>query len=1332
MSDQIDQNSSEPLQGVGVVSNEAAAPAAVASEAATAVTGGLDAALGAETPALARLYDAAPHTRILSNGGYWTAVTGAGTGFSQHGGVALTRWAGDRVEDQDGVLVYLRDLDTGEFWSLGAAPVGETGGTFFARTAPGSVLLGRRHRGIEATCEVAVAFDTPAEVRRLVLRARGQTTRRIEVTVYAEMIVGHRGADDGHPAFAKLFVETAQDAVTGALTARRRPRASDDAPLWAAATLTGDGDLQIETDRCRFIGRSRNVAAPAALVTTEALSATTGSVLDSVFALRRVVTLEGGSEASLCYAMASGATRDEVLSSLQAAVAATATEEAAKDFVKAAGAAEKARRRRFSLNAAQADLAQELAGAMLYAHPALAAADREGAVASTSPLFKLGLAADALLVVAPLGHGDAARAAAVVGVTSYLAELGLPVVTVLLCEEPGCSAATCVHVTAAKNAAVVATVSELGAEAVATLRAQARWLVRDNVAALLAVGEEEAKPTTSRARAPKVGDPLSSREKLQFDNGYGGFSPDGREYVVRVGPATLAAPGDAVVPPMPWSNVVANPSFGFLVSESGAGCTWSGNSRQNKLTPWSNDPVSDPHGEALYLRDHDSGRFWSPQPGPAPSGAWCEVRHGMGWTSWTQRSEAVEQEVTTFLAGDDPVRLTRVRLSNRGSRERKLSLYSFARLVLGVAPGSDSRFVVTSRDEATGTVLARNPLSLDHAGEFAFAAVVCGGDASGTTWTTDRSAFLGPRGSMSAPSVVTGARDLGGATGANLDPCFAFEVPVTLPCRGEVEVVFALGQASDRQAALALVEKLRGEGAVAAGLEASQDLWRDLSSAVQVSTPSKAVDLMLNGWLHYQALSCRINGRTAYYQSGGAFGYRDQLQDSASLVYARPDLARAQILLHAGHQFPEGDVLHWWHPPADRGTRTRFSDDLLWLPLLTTAYIGSTGDEGVLEEKAPFVEARVLADGEDEAYLRATVSEQTATVYEHCCLAINRSLAVGAHGLPLMGTGDWNDGMNRVGREGRGESVWMAFFLKSILDAFLPLVEKRSDWERLRTYRQAREALLEGIAKSAWDGEWFRRAYYDDGAVLGSASSDECQIDAIAQAWAVLSDSATPEQARSAMKAVAEHLIDEDAGLIRLLWPPFDKTPHDPGYIKGYVPGIRENGGQYTHAAAWVIRALAKMGDRKRAMQLFEMVSPVTHGRDRAAADVYKVEPYVVAADVYGVAPHLGRGGWTWYTGSASWMYRTGLESLLGLSVEDGRLLRVKPCIPDSWPGFRVKYRLPDKRTVYDIEVENPSGCSASVVSAKMGNAELPVDGAGARIVFRRDGKVHKIKVTLG
>ncbi|HEX6911030.1 MAG TPA: protein ndvB, partial [Longimicrobium sp.] len=567
---------------------------------------------------------------------------------------------------------------------------------------------------------------------------------------------------------------------------------------------------------------------------------------------------------------------------------------------------------------------------------------------------------------------------------------------------------------------------------------------------------------------------------------------------------------------------------------------------------------------------------------------------------------------------------------------------------------------------------------------------------------------------------------------AGLDPCAAFKVTFHIRPGETAEVAFLLGEAADEAAARALVAKYRRPGAVDDALREVRAFWTGLVGGVQVRTPSPELDLMVNGWLAYQNLVCRVWGRTAFYQSGGAFGFRDQLQDSSALVYLRPELTRRQILLHASHQFVEGDVLHWWHPPLSKGIRTRFADDLLWLPYITAFYVDSTGDAGVLDESAPFVTAEHLPPGEDEVFLFPADSGQRASVYEHCCRSIDRSLTRGAHGLPLMGTGDWNDGMNRVGREGRGESVWMGFFLHGILDDFVPLCEARGDVARAETYRAYRAELAAALNAEGqgWDGGWYRRAYYDNGAPLGSAANDECRIDAIAQAWAVLSGVAPPERAEQALDALERHLVSEEDGIIRLLTPAFDRTPHDPGYIKGYLPGVRENGGQYTHAALWAVRALAQAGRTERAARLLAMVSPVSHGRTPAEVAVYQAEPYVIAADVYGVAPHVGRGGWTWYTGSAGWMFRVALESVLGITLEGGEALRIRPCVPQDWPGFTVRYRLPDGATAYEIAVTREDGAG---IRGTVDGRDLSVAADGAlRVPLARDGGMHRVEVVLG
>jgi cyclic beta-1,2-glucan synthetase len=677
------------------------------------------------------------------------------------------------------------------------------------------------------------------------------------------------------------------------------------------------------------------------------------------------------------------------------------------------------------------------------------------------------------------------------------------------------------------------------------------------------------------------------------------------------------------------------------------------------------------------------------------------------------------------------VKIVRVRLRNRSRTFRQISLFSYHRLVMGVLPSDTCRTVVTEIDGEMRAVLARNHVGGEFADAIAFAAPLYTG-ALPARFSGDREAFIGVGGNPSRPAAVTSGDGLDGRVGAGLDPCLAVQVTVEAPPETIVECDFLLGEAPFPEAVARLVSRYRVRNAIAAALEEVQLFWKRTLSAVQVQTPSPAIDLMVNGWLEYQTLACRLWARSAFYQSGGAYGFRDQLQDAAALIYADPTLTRRQLLLHARHQFVEGDVLHWWHPPSGRGIRTCFSDDLLWMPYVAAFYAGVTGDWDVFDERVGYITARALRPGEDEAYLFPQPAEDEGTLYDHCCRALDRSLTRGAHGLPLMGTGDWNDGMNRVGRQGTGESVWLGFFLYAILGAFIPICERFGDAARARGYGDYRNNLLQALNDGGWDGEWYRRAYYDDGTPLGSASNDECRIDALAQSWAVISGAAPAERAAQAMAAVEEQLISKEGRLIRLLTPPFDRTPRDPGYIKGYTPGIRENGGQYTHAAVWTVRAFAELGRRDRAAALLEMLSPVTHAASRDDVAVYQVEPYVVAADIYGVTPHLGRGGWTWYTGSAGWMHRIALESVLGMTIEEGKRLRLKPCIPDSWPGFKLIYRLADYTTRYEIEVTNNGGATGvSAVVVDGADGTTTADGA-AVIELRDDGGVHRVQVRLG
>ena len=827
-----------------------------------------------------------------------------------------------------------------------------------------------------------------------------------------------------------------------------------------------------------------------------------------------------------------------------------------------------------------------------------------------------------------------------------------------------------------------------------------------------------------RPVAPKGAEPGPAPEALVLGNGYGGFSADGREYVIRL---RREAGGRLRLPPMPWTNVIANERFGCYASEKGAGTTWSRNSRLNRITPWRNDPIRDPHDDAVYVRDQASGEFWSALPGPAPGADAYEVRHGFGYSRWSHVSRGLGHEVCLFVPRDEPLRILEVTLRNPSAAPRRVAVYSYNRWVLGISTARTSAAVSVRFDAARRAVLAENPGAGLFAGAIAFTAFAGVGDAE-VTASTDRAAFLGRPGSTESPAALSA----GGAFAtchASADPCAIIRVELDLPAGGDCALRILLGEAMSTGELDGLLEKYRTPGAAAAALAAVERFWADCVGRTQVTTPVPAIDLMANGWLLYQTLACRLWARTALYQSGGAFGFRDQLQDAAAFALSQPAYLRTQLLENAAQQFTEGDVLHWWHPPDGHGIRTRFADDLVWLPYMTAYYVRVTGDEAILSESVGFLTGPELGADEDEESLAPRRAVETADLYSHCVRALGRAMTRGAHGLPLFGSGDWNDGMNRVGREGRGESVWMGFFLYATIGDFLPICQARGDAALAMHLTGYRDAVGVALNAGGWDGEWYRRGYYDNGTPLGSRCSDECQVDALAQAWAVISKAAPEARATLALDAVERRLISTRDGLIRLLTPPFVNTPQDPGYIKGYVAGVRENGGQYTHAALWVVRAILEAGRRDRGALLLEMLSPIS--RNRAAEERYQVEPYVIAADVYGVAPHVGRGGWTWYTGSAGWMYRVTLESLLGFSIEGGNVVTLAPRIPDEWPGFTLSHQRADG-TWYRFVVSNPDRRAEGVVAVRLDGQPLAVDGGAIRIPLNDDGRRHEVEVTLG
>ncbi len=1284
-----------------------------------------------------------PRTHLLSGGRTTVMLTNAGAGFSASAGLDVTRWREDRTTDAWGQFCYIRDLQSGLTWSAGHQPVCRPAEEYEVVFSTDKAEFRRRDDGIETHLEVTVSPENAAEVRRLTLTNRDSRTRDLDVTSYVEVVLAAHGADLAHPAFGKLFLETEWLPAPGALLCRRRPRAADQKPVWCVHALSVDGPtvgpVEHETDRARFLGRGRTPARPAALDLGAELSGTTGAVLDPILSLRRRLRLPPGASASVAFTTAVAFNREAALALADQYHDVHGVQRA----FELAWAHTQVQLRHLHLSAEEAHLYQRLAAHLVYAGSALRApasvlaANRQG----REGLWRHGISGDRpILLVLVAEAEDVALVRKVLLAHAWWRLQGLEVDLVLLNEHASgyqedvqqelqsLVRTSDSHDLVDKPGGVfLRKADHFSPEDRVLLLTAARVVLSGTRGSLVAQLEQQEKRTplpdrlanAGRRTLERSGEPSQTKEVplgkrhlpegLQFGNGLGGFTADGREYVVS------AAPG--VLPPAPWTNVVANPRFGFLATESGGGCTWAGNSQQNRLTPWTNDPVSDPPGEVVYLRDEATGEVWTPTPLPMGS-AGCLVRHGPGYTAFEQTAGGLRTELVLFVPAEDPVKVLRLRVQNTGKHARTLSATFYAEWVLGTVRDQAAMQVVTERDADTGALLARNPFNTDFAAGIAFAHAATGN----FTCTADRTEFLGRNGGVDRPAALERV-GLAGQVGAGLDPCAALMTPFTLPAGGEREVVFLLGEGQGIEEVRALVRKYADPAAVQAAFDEVRRRWEEMLGAVQVRTPDAGMDLLLNRWLLYQVVSCRLWGRSAFYQSGGAYGFRDQLQDVMALVYAAPAEARAHLLRAASRQFLEGDVQHWWHPPAGRGVRTRFSDDFLWLPFVALHYVTTTGDRAFLDEPVSFLRAPSLQPEQEEEYGQPEVTEEKAALYEHCARALDHGLRFGAHGLPLMGTGDWNDGMNRVGAGGKGESVWNAWFLLSMLPRFADIAEKRGDAGRAARWREAAESLKKAVEEQAWDGGWYRRAYFDDGTPLGSASNDECRIDSLPQSWAVTSGAGDPARAREAMAAV-ERLLVRPEGLILLFAPPFDQGPLQPGYIKGYVPGIRENGGQYTHAATWVVQATAMLGQGTRAVQLFDLLGPISHTASAETLARYKVEPYVVAADVYGVGSHVGRGGWTWYTGSAAWLYRVGLESILGFHLEGDRL-RLNPCIPAAWPGFEITYR--HGSATYQILVENPA-------KVERGVKRVSVDGTeqGDGVVPLVDRGTHEVRVVLG
>jgi cellobiose phosphorylase len=1268
-----------------------------------------------------------PAVQLLSNGRYHVMISSAGGGYSRHDRMAVTRWQEDITCDNTGSFCYLRDVDSGDFWSSAHQPTLRTTESFEAIFTDARAEFRVRERDFDVHTEIIVSPEDDIELRRLHISNRGTERRTLELTSYAEVVLAPALSDALHPAFSKLFVQTELLEPLQAILCTRRPRSSEESVPWLCHLLAAHGldiaAISYETDRARFIGRGRNLTHPAAM-DSETLSGTAGAVLDPIVAIRARISLEPGQTGTIDLVTGVSDNREGCLQLINK----YRDRHLADRVFDLAWTHSQVLLRQLNTTHAEARLFEQMAASIIYTNPSMRAAPDVLAanLRNQSGLWGQAISGDLPIVLLQISAGTHIELVRqMVQAHAYWRHKGLTVDLVIWNEDQAgyrqdlqdmimglVTSGSEAHLLDKPGGIFVRPAQQLSSEDRVLMLAVAHLVISDERGSLAEqVHRRRAEPALPAFDAkllpnltPTAEVPLAD-SSLILTNPHGGFSADGTEYVIhlRAGQPT----------PAPWANVLANPRFGSVISESGNAYTWHENAHEFRLTPWRNDPVSDAGEEAIYLRDEDTGDYWSPTPLPHPGVGNYVTRHGFGYSVFEHEQQGIRSELWVYVSQHDPVKFMHLKIHNTSGRPRRLSVTGFVSWVLGDLRERSSRHVVSEADPNSGALFARNAYSIEFPGRVAFFDV----DPPLASSTARRCEFIGRNGNLGAPAAMSQAH-LSGRGGAGFDPCAALRVDLQLAPDENRNVIFRLGAEMDSQAASRLVQRTRGNITAEAELKRVRDHWRTTLDRVQIETPEPAVDVLANGWLMYQVIACRFLARSGYYQSGGAIGFRDQLQDSMAMLHADPATVRQHLLLCAAHQFVEGDVQHWWHPPLDRGVRTGCSDDYLWLALATSRYVEVTGDHSVLSETVGYLEGRTLNSGEESYYDLPHHSSLHETLYQHCVRAIEHSLPRGAHGLPLMGHGDWNDGMNRVGEQGKGESVWLGFFGYDVLMRFADTALLNDDADFARRCHEQAEALKQNLDAQAWDGAWYRRAYFDDGTPLGSATNDECRIDSIAQSWSVLSGAAPDSRRRTAMDSLEEHLLRRDIGLVQLLSPPFDRSALDPGYIKGYVPGVRENGGQYTHAAVWASMAFAELGDAARAWELLGLINPVNHGNSAESIATYKVEPYVMAADVYGMPPHEGRGGWSWYTGSAGWMYRLIIESLLGMQRE-GTTLRIQPLLPAHWPGFTLHYRFGESS--YRIDV-----------TRAVGAASLTLDGVRLQsnhIDLVDDGRHHVVTV---
>ena len=1276
---------------------------------------------------------------VISNENYMIATNQKGEGVSKYKDIYINKYK-NTDDERQGIIFYIKNIKSKNIISSSYTQNLENENKYQIVFMPDKNEQEIVSGNIKAKINTTVASNEPVELRRITLENLGNDEEMIEFTSYFEPILARKEQYYAHPAFINLFLVYDYNSENESIVVKRKRRNTDEKEVYLATTLNVRkedvvGELEYEIEEEKFIGRG-NMGIPKMVKNSLPFSKKIGLVTEPIISMKRHIKIKPGDKIIVDFILSVEENKDKVIENLEK----YRQFENVKMEFNLSKARVEAESRYLNVKGKDIEQYQKILSYAIFDDSVKSLEKeriRKDTIFYQSDLWKYGISGDLpILLVKIKNANDSYCLNEVLKATEYFKTKNVNIEIVIIDEEKYSyenyvreeieTAILNNHLGYLKNikgGIFVLSEEEMDKKDLellkflsiltidcskGTLENNIKEREEEYLENYKEIAKEEPVITFAEEQIEDI-DVLKNYENLKYYNEYGGFSNDGKEYLIKVNKNRRL--------PTVWSNILANEKFGTVITENMGGYTWYKNSRLNRITSWNNNPSSDIPAEVIYIKDMETKKVWSLGLNPLPDNRNYNVIYGFGYCKFIHNSLGIDQELEIFVPKEDSCKIGLLKLTNKTPNKKRLKLYYYIKPVIGEDEIKTEKNINIQFDRNSNTIIANNR----YVNEIDNTNVCISSSEEIKSYTGDKKFFLG-NGGLNNPDGIKKIQ-LNNANSLGKSSCMVIEIEVEIESFSNREISLILG-AEDRSVdckniayKYSKIQNCKQE------LDKVKIYWKQLLERLQVNTPIESINILLNGWCMYQTIVSRLLGRSGYYQSGGAYGYRDQLQDTLALKYLSVEFMKKQIIENSKHQFIEGDVEHWWHTETGRGIRTRFSDDLLWLPYAVIKYIEFTGDYDILNLETPYLIGKVLEKDEDEKYDKYENCIETDTIYEHCIKAIEKSLNFGENNLPKIGSGDWNDALSTVGNKGKGESVWLGFFLYEILNKFINICKYKNNQEKVNKYQEIKMQLQKALNTNAWDGRWYKRAFMDDGNVLGSVENEECRIDSIAQSWSIISQAGNNDKKYISMESLENHLVDRENGIIKLLDPPFAKSKLEPGYIKAYLPGVRENGGQYTHASCWAIIAEAMLGFGDKTVELYKMINPVEHSKTQESSNKYKVEPYVIPADIYGMGNLAGRGGWTWYTGSSGWYYTAGIEYILGIKIKEG-YLSIEPCIPKEWKEYSIKYRW--KGSIYNIKVVNENQKNTGV-------EKIILDGIKVenKIKLNDDNKIYNINVIM-